>query len=122
MPSSPTCIRITDAIFPACGTPSPALFMLVWTIQMLLRFGRVPGNNPAPKQKRLRSFWRRFFRVGKILLKVIARGAFEEGAELARTRRVAQLAQRLGFDPANAFASDGERLADFFERMLAAVV
>jgi len=25
------------------------LFMLVWTIRMLLRFGRVPRNNPAPK-------------------------------------------------------------------------
>ena len=25
------------------------LFTLVWTIRMLVRFGRVPRNNPAPK-------------------------------------------------------------------------
>ncbi len=57
-----------------------------------------------------------------IFLEVIARGAFEEGAQLARTRRMTQLAQRFRFDLADAFARDGERLADFFERVLAAVV
>src|SRR5579872_3989480 len=49
-------------------------------------------------------------------------GAFEEGAEFARTRRMAQLAQGLGFDLANALASDGEGLADFLECVLAAIV
>jgi hypothetical protein len=62
------------------------------------------------------------FRVVPNFLEVIARRAFEEGAQLARTRRVPQLAQRLRFDLANAFAGDGEGLADFFERVLAAVV
>jgi hypothetical protein len=35
---------------------------------------------------------------------------------------VTQLAQGFGFDLANALASDREGLADFFERVLAAVV
>jgi len=39
---------------------------------------------------------------------VVVGGAFEEGAEFARARRVAQLAQGFGFDLANAFAGDGE--------------
>ena len=32
-----------------------------------------------------------------------------------------ELAQRFGFDLPNALASDGERLSDFFERVLGAV-
>src|SRR5450755_1095593 len=55
-------------------------------------------------------------------LLVIVRGAFEEGTKLPRARRVTQLAQRLGFDLANAFARDGEGLADFLERVFAAIV
>ena len=39
---------------------------------------------------------------------VIVGGAFEEGSEFARARRVAQLAQGFGFDLADAFASDSE--------------
>jgi hypothetical protein len=39
---------------------------------------------------------------------VVVGGAFEEGSELARARRVAQLAQSFGFDLTNTFASDGE--------------
>jgi hypothetical protein len=35
---------------------------------------------------------------------------------------VAQLAQRLGFDLANALAGDGKGLADLLERVLAAVL
>jgi len=34
---------------------------------------------------------------------------------------VAEFAERLGFDLADAFARDGEALADFFERVFAAV-
>ena len=45
----------------------------------------------------------------------------EERAELAAARRVAQLAERLGLDLADALARDREALADFFERVLAAV-
>src|ERR1043165_4537171 len=41
--------------------------------------------------------------------------------ELARARRVAQFAERLGFDLPDALARDGEVLADLFERVLAAV-
>src|SRR5450432_497627 len=53
---------------------------------------------------------------------VIVRGAFKEGAELARARRMPELAQCFRFDLADTFASDGERLPDFFEGVLAAVV
>src|SRR5258708_23064888 len=42
-------------------------------------------------------------------------------AELLRTRRVAQLAQRLGLDLADALAGDAEALAHLFERPLVAV-
>ena len=55
-------------------------------------------------------------------LELISRGGFEEDAELARSRRMAQLAKRLGFDLADALACDGERLAHFFERVLGAVL
>src|SRR6185369_5869021 len=41
--------------------------------------------------------------------------------QLPRARWMSQFPQRLRFDLANAFACDRERLADFFERMLAAV-
>src|ERR1700686_3367510 len=53
---------------------------------------------------------------------VVARRAFEESAELARARRVPQLAQRFGLDLTYALARYGERLADFLERVLGAVV
>ena len=56
------------------------------------------------------------------LLELFSQGEFEEAAELVRARRVAQLAQRLDFDLADALAGDGERLADFLERVLAAVL
>src|ERR1700677_3905122 len=39
--------------------------------------------------------------------------AFEEDAQLARTRRMAQLAQRLGFDLPDALAAHRESLAHF---------
>ena len=47
--------------------------------------------------------------------------AFDEGLELAAALRVAQLAQGLGFDLADALAGDLEALADFFEGVLGAV-
>src|SRR5208283_441524 len=47
--------------------------------------------------------------------------AVHERAQLARSRRMPQLPQRFGFDLADAFTGDGERLSDFFERVLAAV-
>src|SRR5262249_55469225 len=47
--------------------------------------------------------------------------ALEERLELARARRVAQLAQGLGLDLADALAGDREALPDFLERVLAAV-
>src|SRR5713101_9839014 len=55
-------------------------------------------------------------------LELISRGEFEEDAELARARAVAQLAQRLGFDLADTFTREGESLAHFLERVLAAVL
>src|SRR5258708_3364398 len=47
--------------------------------------------------------------------------SIHERAQLARPRRMPQFAQRLGFDLADAFAGYGERLADFFQSVLAAV-
>src|SRR5687767_11080093 len=47
--------------------------------------------------------------------------AFEERPQLPAARRVPELAQRLGLDLADPFAGDGEALADFLERVLAAV-
>src|ERR1051325_3749505 len=47
--------------------------------------------------------------------------SFEKRLELTRTRRVAQLAQRLRFDLADAFARDREVLPHLLERVLAAV-
>src|SRR6476660_7265255 len=46
---------------------------------------------------------------------------FPEGAELPGARRMAQLAERLRLDLADALAGDRETLADLFERVLAAV-
>src|ERR671921_724630 len=46
---------------------------------------------------------------------------FEKGAQLSRSRRVPQLAQRLGLDLPDAFARDREALAHLLERVLAAV-
>src|SRR5271165_2200369 len=47
--------------------------------------------------------------------------AIHERAQLPRTRWMTQFAQGLGFDLADAFARYRERLAYFFERVLAAV-
>src|SRR5229473_7058078 len=59
---------------------------------------------------------------GRGSLGLFSRGEFEEGAELARAGGVPQLAQGLGFDLADTFAGEGERLAHFLERVLAAVL
>src|SRR3984893_6722579 len=53
-----------------------------------------------------------WFRV-RIFLQVIARGAFKEGAQLARTRGMPQLAQRFRLDLPDALAGGREGLADF---------
>src|SRR3954454_9853381 len=45
----------------------------------------------------------------------------EERTELLRARRMAQLAERLRLDLADALARHVERAADFFERVLGAV-
>src|SRR3989440_8139899 len=47
--------------------------------------------------------------------------SFEERAQFARSRRMPQLAQRLRFDLPDPLARDREALADFLERVLAAV-
>src|SRR5262249_22666730 len=49
------------------------------------------------------------------------RPSFEERAKLARPRGMPQLPERLRFDLPDALARDGEALADFLERVLAAV-
>src|SRR5438876_1748942 len=48
--------------------------------------------------------------------------SIHECPQLARARRMAQLAQRFGFDLADAFARYGERLPDLFQSVLAAVL
>src|SRR5262245_8574692 len=47
--------------------------------------------------------------------------ALQERLQLPRPRRVAEFAERLRFDLADAFARDGEVLADLFKRVFAAV-
>src|ERR671913_1671046 len=47
--------------------------------------------------------------------------AFVEGLEQARARRVAEFAERLGLDLADALARHVEVLADLFERVLLAL-
>src|SRR6266567_835890 len=44
--------------------------------------------------------------------------AFQEASELLRARRMAELAQRLRLDLADALARDVELLADLFERVV----
>src|SRR5689334_5429243 len=51
----------------------------------------------------------------------LRRAPFEKCAELSAARRVPQLAERFGFDLTDALACDGEALADFLERVFAAV-
>src|ERR1700739_860620 len=48
--------------------------------------------------------------------------AFDKRLQLARPRRMPQLAQRLGFDLPNAFARDLEALSHLFQRVLRAVL
>src|ERR1051326_2122949 len=64
-----------------------------------------PGARPAARRRRVPLFPH----------------AVHEGPELARARRMTQLAQCLGFDLAYALAGDGERLAYFFQRVLRTV-
>src|SRR5258708_15219061 len=52
---------------------------------------------------------------------ILRRPSFEERAKFARSRRMPQLAERLGFDLTDAFARHREALSDLFERVLAAV-
>src|SRR5262245_8531761 len=52
---------------------------------------------------------------------VLRRPPLEERSQLAASRRMPQLAQRLRFDLSDTFARDGEALPDFLERVLAAV-
>jgi hypothetical protein len=73
---------------------------------------------PSSGSFRLEFRLSRFERSGGLGL--ILRSEFEEDAELARA--VAQLAQRLGFDLADTFTGEGESLAHFLERVLAAVL
>src|SRR6266545_1303783 len=47
--------------------------------------------------------------------------AFEKRPELATSRWVTQLAQRLGLNLSDALSRDGEILTDLFERVLAAI-
>src|SRR5260370_40451422 len=54
-------------------------------------------------------------------MKSLVPQAVHEGAQLARTRGVAQLAQRLGLDLPDAFTCNRERLANFFQGVLAAI-
>src|SRR5215469_2718883 len=53
---------------------------------------------------------------------VASQRTFDKRADVAGTRRMAQFAQRLGLNLANALARDGEGLADFFEGVLTAVL
>src|SRR5215813_11759959 len=51
----------------------------------------------------------------------LRRPTFEEGAQFPASRRMTELAERLRLDLTDALARDREALADFLERVLAAV-
>src|SRR5262249_18985053 len=53
---------------------------------------------------------------------LFVKAGVEERAQTVAAAGVAQLAQRLGLNLPDAFAGDREMLANFFERMLAAVL
>src|SRR5258708_1980169 len=57
-----------------------------------------------------------------MMLALISNGALHENAETPRTRRMAQLAQRFRFNLANTFAGNVKYLANFLERVLAAII
>src|SRR5689334_20752727 len=59
---------------------------------------------------------------GRICDRSIVEGCIEEGAEAVAAAGVAQFAEGFCFDLADALAGDREVLADFFERVLAAVL
>ena len=61
------------------------------------------------------------YRIGSLRLLFVA-VLFEKSAQPVATARMAQFAQRFGFDLADALASDREMLADLFERVLAAIL
>src|SRR5215470_16747720 len=57
-----------------------------------------------------------------VIIHLMSRASgLEEAPELLRPRRMTQLAERLGLDLADALPRDGEVLAHFFQRVLAAV-
>src|SRR3984893_11433314 len=81
---------------------------------MLLSNDRDSGFAGCPRVPRLLSqackFWESFIHV------------VEKCLELAGARGLAQLAQGLGFDLANALAGNGERAANLLQRMLRAIL
>src|SRR5947207_2142126 len=63
------------------------------------------------------------FRLTPVMqLALTSNRALDENPETTRTRRMAQLAQRFGFNLANTLAGYVEYLANFFQSVFAAVV
>ena len=58
---------------------------------------------------------------GLLIVELHFLDALDEGFEFARARGVAELAQGLGFDLADALAGDLEALPDLFQRVFGAV-
>src|SRR5579862_746932 len=75
---------------------------------------RLRGKNPDDRGGRPH--------MGRVHIKLLVSYSIHERAQLARSGRMTQLAQRFGFDLADTFAGDREALPDFFQRVLAAIL
>src|SRR6188768_1822663 len=77
---------------------------------------RAPKAPRAPQKRDARC---RTIRTGRRGVLTLLSLAVDEALQLLRTAGMTQLAQRLGFDLADAFARHFEVLADFFQRVIA---
>src|SRR4051812_8868695 len=87
-----------------CGGVARGLFWRVWGLSVFSALKK-PGSRRLLEQ----------------VLRVVDLLGIEEAVQLADTRRVTHLAQRLGLDLPDAFAGNLELLADFLERAAVAV-
>src|SRR4029450_6790059 len=86
--------------------------------------GRQLNNSPIHElaiHQLFNSSTRQFTNSANSPIGILWGSSLQKRARRSRGRRVRQLSERLGLDLANALAADGEALADFLERMFAAV-
>src|SRR6185369_9944730 len=118
--SLPTQQRTTAPLWEACGIRDLLWIALENTLRTVESELRLHGIRCEQNKGRDRS-------RPSILIRVYARNpclvsySVEKGPKLPRARRMSQLAESLRLDLPDSFASNRERLADFFERVLASV-